>query len=84
MGEFYTKAAAVSAILSSAPHAQASGQAADSRPRPVDLIPTLEGRPKDIESFLAAIRNEMDRNITKTEETTKPATGKFQGFGIRY
>jgi acylphosphatase len=44
----------------------------------------VEGQPKEIESFLTAIRKEMDKNITKTEETTKPATGKFQGFGIRY
>ena len=43
----------------------------------------VEGQPKEIESFLAAIRKEMGRNITNTEEKTSPATGEFQGFGIR-
>jgi acylphosphatase len=44
----------------------------------------VEGQPKEIESFLAAVRKEMEKNITKTEETTNPATGEFQSFGIRY
>jgi acylphosphatase len=48
----------------------------------VQLI--VEGRKKEIESFLAAIRKERSDNITKTEETTKPATAEFKGFEIRY
>jgi acylphosphatase len=47
----------------------------------VQLI--VEGQPKEIESFLAAIRKEMSDNISKTEEKTSPASGEFQGFGIR-
>jgi acylphosphatase len=43
----------------------------------------VEGQPKEVETFLAAVRKEMEKNITKTEETTKPATGEFQAFGIR-
>lgn len=48
----------------------------------VQLI--VEGQQKEIESFLAGIRKERSDNITKTEETTKPATGEFKGFEIRY
>jgi acylphosphatase len=47
----------------------------------VQLI--VEGQPQEIESFLAAIRKEMEKNINKTEEKTSPATGEFQGFEIR-
>ena len=43
----------------------------------------VEGQPKEVGAFLAAVRKEMEKNIAKTEETTKPATGEFQGFGIR-
>ncbi|MGD0897024.1 MAG: acylphosphatase [Thermoguttaceae bacterium] len=43
----------------------------------------VEGQPKEVESFLAAIRKKMEKNISKTEEKTSPATGEFRGFGIR-
>jgi acylphosphatase len=47
----------------------------------VQLI--VEGQPKEIESFLAAIRKKMEQNITDAGETTRPATGEFRDFGIR-
>ena len=43
----------------------------------------VEGQPQEVESFLAAIRKKMEKNISKTEEKTSPATGEFRGFGIR-
>jgi len=43
----------------------------------------VEGQPKEVESFLAAVRKEMEKNITKTEETTKPAANEFKALGIR-
>jgi acylphosphatase len=43
----------------------------------------VEGQPKEIEAFLAAIRKQRAENIKKTEEKTSPATGEFQGFRIR-
>jgi acylphosphatase len=48
----------------------------------VQLI--VEGQPKEIESILTSIRKTMGKNIKKTEETTKRATGEFKGFAIRY
>ena len=44
----------------------------------------VEGQPKEIELFLAAIEKAMEKNISKTEEKTSPATGEFRGFGIRW
>ena len=43
----------------------------------------VEGQPREIEAFLAAIRREMEMNISKTVEKISLATGEFQGFGIR-
>ena len=44
----------------------------------------VEGQPKEIEAFLAAIRKERDKYIKNTEETTMPATGEFDKFEIRW
>jgi acylphosphatase len=43
-----------------------------------------EGQAKEIDAFVAAIRQERAEYIKKTEEKTSPASGEFQGFGIRY
>ena len=43
----------------------------------------VEGQPREIEAFLAAIQKKMGKSISKTEEKTSPATGEFLGFGVR-
>ncbi len=43
----------------------------------------VEGQPKEIEAFLTAVQKEMDKNITKVEMATSPASGQFQGFEVR-
>jgi acylphosphatase len=43
----------------------------------------VEGKPKEVEAFLAAIRKKMGDNIVKAEESTSAATGEFEQFDIR-
>jgi len=44
----------------------------------------VEGQLKEVQAFLAAIREKMGKNITNTEEASRPATGEFQGFEVRF
>jgi acylphosphatase len=44
----------------------------------------LEGAPDEVQGLLNAVRAEMRRHITSVEETCSPATGRFQGFEIRF
>jgi acylphosphatase len=43
-----------------------------------------EGTPEELQSFLAAIHAEMGYYIGSTQQSTLPATGRFQGFDIRF
>jgi len=43
-----------------------------------------EGTPEELHAFLAAIRGEMGHYISDTQESAAGATGRFQGFGIRF
>jgi acylphosphatase len=43
----------------------------------------VEGQPKEIDKFLAAIRKERAENVEKVDEKSMPATGEFKEFEIR-
>lgn len=47
----------------------------------VELI--VEGFAAEIESFLAAIQQEMGHHIRDVAESTAPATGEFPSFEVR-
>jgi acylphosphatase len=44
----------------------------------------LEGPPDEVQGLLNVIRAEMGRYVTSVDETRSPATGRFQGFEIRF
>jgi acylphosphatase len=48
----------------------------------VDLV--VEGAGDQIAALLGAIRQEMGRYIRETQETARPATGRFASFEIRH
>jgi acylphosphatase len=43
-----------------------------------------EGPPGELDRLLAGIREEMGARIREVQENRVPATGEFDGFGIRY
>jgi len=48
----------------------------------VELV--VEGRPDEIRLFLDTIRVEMGHYVSGIQEQNSPATGRFQGFEIRF
>jgi acylphosphatase len=44
----------------------------------------LEGDDDEMNRFLVALRREMGRYIFDQAESTRPASGKFEGFEIRF
>lgn len=44
----------------------------------------VEGAPKDVGRFLAAVASELSDHIRGIEVSESPGTGEFSGFGIRY
>ena len=48
----------------------------------VELV--AEGQPAELRLFLDTIRTEMGHYVTNTQERSVPATGRFQGFEIRF
>jgi acylphosphatase len=50
--------------------------------RRVQLV--VEATAAEIEAFLAAIRTEMGHYVADTQELPGPATGRFDGFAIRF
>jgi acylphosphatase len=44
----------------------------------------VEGVPAEVRAFLAAIHAAMQRYVRDVSETTGPATGRFEGFDVRY
>ncbi len=43
-----------------------------------------EGRVDEIRRFLDAVQTEMGQYIRETQENAGPASGRFQGFEIRF
>lgn len=48
----------------------------------VQLI--AEGRPDELQRFLAAVAAEMGRYVSDAQERAAPATGRFSGFDVRF
>jgi len=48
----------------------------------VELV--VEGRPRVLDEFLAALAIEMDRCIEQTTIESAPATGEFAQFDVRH
>jgi acylphosphatase len=44
----------------------------------------VEGQPAEIRAFLDSIRADMGHYIRDVQETTYPATGRFEGFDVRF
>jgi acylphosphatase len=44
----------------------------------------MEGPPNEVEGLLDAVGREMGHYIRDTHQETRPATGKFEGFQIRF
>jgi acylphosphatase len=44
----------------------------------------VEGTPAEIEAFLAALQAEMGHYIDHTQELTGPATGRYEGFEVKF
>ena len=43
----------------------------------------VEGLPGQIDTFLAAVGQELGRHIRDTAQSRAPATGEFRGFEVR-
>jgi len=43
----------------------------------------VEGPPAEVDSFLAAIDQDMGQHIHDTAQSRGPATGEFRGFEVR-
>jgi len=48
----------------------------------VELV--AEGPSSEIDGLLDAVQRQMGRHIRDVHQDTRPVTGKFDGFGIRY
>ncbi|HAU39301.1 MAG TPA: acylphosphatase [Phycisphaerales bacterium] len=44
----------------------------------------VEGAPGEIDAFLAELARQMHGYIRRRTEQTAPASGAFEGFGVRY
>ncbi len=44
----------------------------------------VEGPPSEIRVLLEQVRQEMGRYLSGVEEQTRPATGRFKGFDVRF
>jgi acylphosphatase len=44
----------------------------------------VEGEPAEIDAFLAELAERMSGYIDRTTRQTSPASGRFDGFGVRY
>ena len=44
----------------------------------------VEGEPMEVAAFLDAIRAEMGHYIRDTQQTSRPASGRFQAFEVRH
>ena len=44
----------------------------------------VEGHPKELDAFLAALQNELGSYIEDVDVTVGPAEGGFRGFEIRF
>lgn len=42
-----------------------------------------EGDPQTLETFIEAVRSQMDHYISSVQISTEAATGEFSGFGVR-
>jgi acylphosphatase len=47
------------------------------------VLLTAEGSPAELDRFVAAITDELDRYVAGYDMTEQPATGEFQDFGVR-
>jgi len=43
-----------------------------------------EGDREELDALVAAVREQMSRNIRNVSQRQLPATGEFEGFAIRY
>ena len=48
------------------------------------VLLVAEGPPEELDRFVAAVAAAMERYIEQVQETTRPATGRFRDFGVRY
>ncbi|MFQ6048398.1 MAG: acylphosphatase, partial [Phycisphaerae bacterium] len=48
----------------------------------VELV--AEGEPRQVESFIQAVRDEMAAYVQALELSSRPATPEFSDFGISY
>jgi len=44
----------------------------------------VEGEPGEIDAFLAELADRMAGSIDRTTRQSSPATGRFDGFSVRY
>jgi len=44
----------------------------------------VEGEPAEIDAFLAELAERMGGHIDRREAQSSPASGRFDGFGVRY
>lgn len=48
------------------------------------VLIVVEGEPREVSAFLAAVAETMEAYIRHTEEKVLPATGEFPRFAIRF
>ena len=48
------------------------------------VLLVAEGAAEELDRFLAAVGTAMERYIRGVQQTTRPATGQFSDFGVRY
>jgi acylphosphatase len=60
---------------------EVSGYVKNLRTGDVELV--AEGRPDELERFLAAVEQAMQRNIVEARREKLAASGEFEGFEVR-
>ena len=48
------------------------------------VLLVAEGPQEELDRFVAAVGTAMEHYISEVRETTRPASGQFPDFGIRY
>ena len=48
------------------------------------VLLVAEGPPAELDRFVPAVAAAMERYIERVQATTRPATGQFRDFGVRY
>jgi acylphosphatase len=48
------------------------------------VLLVAEGAQDELDRFVSAVGAAMERYIREAQETTRPATGQFRDFGVRY